>query len=517
MPKQTAEKIWDEVMDFAGYAFNKSHAAAYAVVAYYTAWLKYYYPTEFMAAMLNSYIGNLSQAATYIETCKHMGIAVLPPDINASFVKFSTENGGVRMGLGAVKNVGLQALGEMIEERQENGPYASFGDFLTRVAPLSLNRKMIESLVRASAFDQFGIDRNAMVAVVEPYLSQCHKRSSEVMVGQVSLFDIGNSEPPPVPEPDYPTLPPVSRNDRLAMEREMTGVYITGHPLDAYRETLTRHVSCSSASFQMQDAATDDAAEQTVAADTSVVEGQMVLMGGIIMQRTDKLTRRGDMMSFVTVEDFSGRFEVIVFPDLFQSRSADLAEQTVLVVYGRVSTSDDTETKLIAEDIFLLPDDETAKTPEGQALLDPLPDPRTIVQNRSHSRKTSLRKGSNHSSNNGDDRSLSASDQRSHEGTAVPAVDSKERPSLGRSGLVIALPSDLSEIHRNRLLSTLCYFQGSTPTYLYSREEKACVALPAKYWLQLDSYVLNLLIYRYGQQNITFLDRDILDQFALRA
>ena len=177
-------------MDFAGYAFNKSHAAAYAVVAYQTAWLKRYYPTEFMAAMLNSYIGQLGQAANYIRIAQDMGIRVLPPDINDSAVKFNTRSGAIRMGLGAVKHVGTGALTELIEERAANGPFRTFGDFLTRTAALSLNRKMIESLIRASAFDQFGIDRNAMIAAVDPYLSHLQKQRHSIMEGQLSLFSL---------------------------------------------------------------------------------------------------------------------------------------------------------------------------------------------------------------------------------------------------------------------------------------------------------------------------------------
>jgi DNA polymerase-3 subunit alpha len=526
VPKKVAENIWEEVMDFAGYAFNKSHAAAYAVVAYYTAWLKYYYPTEFMAAMLNSYIGNLNQAATYIETCKHMGIKVLPPDINASVVKFSTENKAVRMGLGAIKNVGLQALSEMIAERTENGPYKSFGDFLTRVSPLSLNRKMIESLVRASAFDEFGVDRNAMVAVVEPYLAQCHKRRSEVMVGQVSLFDIGNTEPPAAPEPEYPALPPTSRNDRLAMEREMTGVYITGHPLDDYRTTLAKHTNLTSASFRGHSSASDEVEEENLVAEAIAEDGQMALMGGILMERADKLTRRGDMMSFLSVEDFTGRFEVIVFPDLFKEWGENLIEQKVFIFSGRVSASDDTETKLIAQNIFPLPNDEETKQPSGQALVSNLPDPnqhKGLDKNNGKKKEPSRNLKKEHNSKNYT-HTDSFYNEQVH-GQSPPAHDaSKGRDKVreskpdGRtqhhyhqSGLVIALPADLSESHRQRLLATLAYFQGRTPTYIYIAGEDHCVALSPEYWLDLDTYVLNLLIYRYGKENLAFFDRERLD------
>lgn len=219
-----AEKIFEDVMAFAGYAFNKSHAAAYALVAYHTAWLKFHYPVEFMAAMLNSYLGSLSQAAQYVRASRKMGIDVLPPDINRSETRFSTENGAIRFALAAVKNVGESAIRQLITDRQEHGLYSGYGDLLRRLSTYDISRKMIESLIRASALDCFAVPRSQMIAVLEPFTNQLVSARRQRMEGQLSLFEMGGESQSMEAEPDYPDIPEFDQNERLAMEKEMLGL-----------------------------------------------------------------------------------------------------------------------------------------------------------------------------------------------------------------------------------------------------------------------------------------------------
>lgn len=503
-----AEKIWEEVMDFAGYAFNKSHAAAYAVVAYQTAWLKRYYPTEFMAAMLNSYIGQLGQAANYIRIAQDMGIRVLPPDINDSAVKFNTRSGAIRMGLGAVKHVGTGALTELIEERAANGPFRTFGDFLTRTAALSLNRKMIESLIRASAFDQFGIDRNAMIAAVDPYLSHLQKQRHSIMEGQLSLFDFGGGQPAGPAEPHYPNVPAADRADCLAMEREMTGVYMTGHPLDAYRGVLGRgrFMACSAFPERIDDAEAEQPAGMGLP-DAGVRDGQMALMGGILVKRTNKTTRRQELMCFLTMEDLDGRFEALIFPKVLQRYAPLLNEQSVLAVYGRLSVNEDSETKLIAEAVLPLPDDAEAATAAGQELLAALPDPARDRSGMQGGSQPPIRQDAE------PDGAVCSAVERPADSRPVRGGTTPRLPQAGEA-LVIGFEGGCPSTAFDRLLATLHYFQGRTPTYIYLMAEKRCLALPPSHWLEASAYTLQMLIYRYGEHHLAMMDDGVLREQA---
>ncbi len=454
---QTAEQMFDEVMAFAGYAFNKSHAAAYALIAYQTAWCKKHHPVEFMAAMLNSYLGNLDQAASYVRVCRQLSIPVLPPDINRSQTRFSTEAGGIRFALAAVKNVGSSAIESLIEERTAKGPFRSFGDFMRRMSERALNRKMIESLIRASALDGFGISRSKMIAVIEPFANQLAARQRLRMDGQLSLFDLAGQSDQDDPEPDYPNVPAFSRSDRLAMEKEVLGLYISGHPLDDHEAAIRKLTTASSLDLQQGGEAADALAP-------ALEDGQAVRMAGMVIKRQNKLTRSNEWMSFVTMEDLLGVFEVLFFPAL-HSRSQDLLQEgAVLWIAGRLSLREDEQPKLIAEAAGLMTPDMTALPAD----LAPLP------ARRQPARHT--------------------------QPAPTPA-----RQAAGHVRLCIRFYGQPKTAAFDQLMATLSYFQGPTPVRLYLEPGGKTLDLPADRWVSLDDATLKRLADRYGAQNLVLL------------
>lgn len=466
-----AEKIFEDVMAFAGYAFNKAHAASYAVVAYATAWLKYYYPVEFMAAMLNSYLGSLSQAAWYVRVCRKMGIAVLPPDINRSAARFTTEDGKIRFSLAAVKNVGAGAIRSVIRDRETGGPYASYGDFLRRLGDSELNRKMIESLIRASAFDSFGIRRSRLIAVLEPYLNQLTNARRQSMEGQISFFELGSAPQTTQAEPDYPNLPEFTRAEQLAMEKEMLGLYITGHPLDDYQEAMRRLTTTDSAAFA--GAETFEAGEEPPA--VALNDQDRAIMAGMLLGKKTKTTRGNELMAFLTLEDLSGTYECLVFPRIFTQHASLFNEGETLLIAGRLSIREDDSPKLVAEAV---------------ARLDPqmtvLPPDLASWQNSSHAgngRKPAAASGS-------------------------PAAADRPGPRTDRAPrqvLVIRYCGQREDEGWQRLLAMLRFFNGHQPVRIYLPAEQAQVELPPDCWIELDDRILQEFASRYGINNLALL------------
>ncbi|MDI9498071.1 MAG: DNA polymerase III subunit alpha [Bacillota bacterium] len=351
VPREAAERIWDNLVSFAAYAFGKAHAASYAVVAYQTAWLKLYHPVEFMAAMMNSFLNNISQAAHYIRVARQMGIRLLGPDINASDVRFTTENGAIRFALGGIRNVGQAALEVVVEDRRANGPFASYGDFLERASALGVNRKMIESLAMSSALDGFGVPRNQMLAVLDNWLDVLAHRRQQTMEGQLSFFDFGVMEDPKT-EPEYPELPEMRHAQILEMEKEMLGLYVSGHPLDDYREVLAAHAE-SSALLAPEDALLDGGPRWSGAA----LDRRPVLMGGLLVRRDNRSTRQGKPMCILELEDLDGSYECLVFPQVYVEYQEILREGSVLLVSGRLSVREEEEPKLLADAVAAVPED----------------------------------------------------------------------------------------------------------------------------------------------------------------
>lgn len=333
--EKSADKIFDEMAEFAKYAFNKSHAAAYAVVSYQTAYLKAYYPEEFMAATLNSFLGNLDKVPYYIEECRRLKIEILKPDINKSETKFTVDNGKIRFGMGSIKNVGTVAVDSIVEERKKHGEYKSFTEFCERIQGEAVNKKCIESLIKAGAFDEFEQTRSTLMASFEEILDSISDSSKKNFKGQVSMFDLASSSEE---EQDleklkytYHTLKEYSDKELLSMEKEMLGLYISGHPLAELKEKIEKNTNISTLNI------TEAIEEQEETGRFPLKDGQVVKFAGIIDSIKKKYTKNNKIMAFVNMEDLYGNIEVIVFENAYQSAGNSLMEDNVVLVEGRLS------------------------------------------------------------------------------------------------------------------------------------------------------------------------------------
>lgn len=343
--EKSADKIFDEMAEFAKYAFNKSHAAAYAVVSYQTAYLKAYYPEEFMAATLNSFLGNLDKVPYYIEECRRLKIEILKPDINKSETKFTVDNGKIRFGMGSIKNVGTVAVDSIVEERKKHGEYKSFTEFCERIQGEAVNKKCIESLIKAGAFDEFEQTRSTLMASFEEILDSISDSSKKNFKGQVSMFDLASSSEE---EQDleklkytYHTLKEYSDKELLSMEKEMLGLYISGHPLAELKEKIEKNTNISTLNI------TEAIEEQEETGRFPLKDGQVVKFAGIIDSIKKKYTKNNKIMAFVNMEDLYGNIEVIVFENAYQSAGNSLMEDNVVLVEGRLSIREEEQSVTI--------------------------------------------------------------------------------------------------------------------------------------------------------------------------
>lgn len=352
--EKSANKIYDQMMDFASYAFNKSHAAAYAVVAYYTAYLVYYYPTEFMAAMLNSVRGNSDKVAVYVRAAKEMEIDTLPPDINKSYGKFTVQKGKIRFGLSAIKNVGENIINGIVKAREEKGEFQSFVDFCNKIDTVSINKRMVESLIKAGAFDCFGVYRSKLLAVYEKVLDSVTNQRKKNIDGQLSLFSTLTEEFKEI-EIKFPDIKEFDKKYKLAMEKEMTGLYLTGHPLEEYEEALKRQTSAKTIDIigdgSLEEDIIDDVTRHIEEENSKIKDGDRVILGGIITEATRKITKNNSMMAFIKLEDLYSTIEVIIFPKILDSFRELIVEDEIVLVRGRVTKREDEQAKIICDGV----------------------------------------------------------------------------------------------------------------------------------------------------------------------
>ena len=344
----TANKIFDEMMDFASYAFNKSHAAAYAVVAYQTAWLKHYYPVEFLAASLNSFLGSSDKVSQYVNECKALNIKVLPPDVNESSVRFTVVNQKIRFGLAAIKNVGENAIQSMIKERAENGMFTTFLDFCQRIEGREINKRCIESLIKCGAFDSLNVYRSKLMAVYERFLDGIAQSRKKSMEGQLSIFDL-MQEPQESLKEDYPDIKEYPPNVMLAMEKEMLGLYVSGHPLSEFQSILDKNVNLLSKDMLL--GGNDENGEIELELK-KLTDSMRVTVGGIIVSRKTKTTKNNNLMAFIGLEDLYGTMELIVFPTVYERYSQILQQESIVIVNGRLSLREDEQPKIICEEVL---------------------------------------------------------------------------------------------------------------------------------------------------------------------
>ena len=346
--EKSANTIFDEMAEFAKYAFNKSHAAAYAVVSYRTAYLKAYYPEEFMAATLNSYLGNLDKVPLYIDECRRMQIEILKPDINKSFTRFTVENNKIRFGLGSVKNVGTKVVDSIVAERKKNGAYKSFTDFCERVQDEAVNKKCIESLIKAGAFDEFGQTRKTLLTSFESIIDTIQNSAKKSLKGQVTMFDLDTMDSDNKEELKYHYIEREEFEDKelLSMEKEMLGIYISGHPLEKIRDQIIKLSTIDT--MKMAEAKEEvDSTGNT----TKYKDGQSVKYAGIITSIKKKFTKSNKLMAFATIEDLYGTAEVIIFENAYLNASNILLKENVVLVEGRLSIREDDDVKIVAREI----------------------------------------------------------------------------------------------------------------------------------------------------------------------
>ena len=353
--EKSANKIFDEMSEFAKYAFNKSHAACYAVVAYRTAYLKTYYPEEFMAATLNSFLGNLDKIPEYIDECKRLKINILKPDINKSMSKFTVEDGKIRFGLGSIKNVGKAPVDAIIEERESNGIFKGFIDFCERVIDKGVNKKCVESLIKAGVFEEFEQTRATLLASFEQIIDGIQSEKKRGLDGQVSMFDMGTKEEKEDMQKKkyaFEIHQEVSDKEKLSMEKEMLGIYISGHPLEKYRKLIQQQTNISTLDInQIEEQNNTENTEHGYNTITKFKDGQQIRYAGIITSIKKKYTKNNKIMAFVTIEDLYGSVEIIVFESAYMKSKDSLIEENIVIVDGRLSIREDDATTIIANEI----------------------------------------------------------------------------------------------------------------------------------------------------------------------
>ena len=464
VPEEVASHLYDEMTAFASYAFNKSHAAAYAVVCIETAWLKRYHPVPFMAAILNSVYGNPAKIAAYIQYCRSRGIAILPPDVNRSQWKFTVAKApdgqlGILFGLGAVKTVGQGAVDAIIRERK-HGTYRDIFDFCRRIDTSECNKRVVESLIKAGAFDGMGGNRPQLMAVFESAMDANSSLRKQTVDGQISLFDMAFGGAPLVQENHtLPNLPDYPLRQRLALEKEIAGVYITGHPLDDYRDVLGK-LPFSTADL--------DGLEEREDRGLSL-DGQIVDMGGILTEVKGKATKKGAYMGFITLEDLTGQIECLVFPKVYERYQGMMAVDDLVVLHGRLSIREEEAPKLLVEKLIPLeawhPEESAPAAPMGQSTARPVPPPKR------------------------------------HTSEAPKLTDAQAAAKAPRK-----LYLRLNRPQMDAASSTLSLYPGSVPVYLHLPAEKMTLLAPKTGWCDASDGCLNRLNALLGAENVKLLE-----------
>jgi DNA polymerase-3 subunit alpha len=330
------------MVDFAKYAFNKSHAAAYAVISMQTAWLKCYYPVEYMAALMTSVIDNSAKAAEYLLHCKELGIGVLPPDVNIARGQFMPEGKNIRYGLYAIKSLGRPVIDNIIEERQAGGPYRTLQDFIERTVERDLNKRSIENLILAGACDSFEANRHQMYVVYSTIVDDVVRRKKSGLSGQMSLFDLVSEEEKKNYSIRYPDLEEFPREELLGYEKEVLGIYLSGHPLDEYLHKMKQNTTVLACDFSRE--------EET--GKIGVKDNETVVVGGMIAAKSLKFTRNNQQMAFITLEDLTGSVEVIVFPRQFERYRQYIEDDAKIYIAGKVTVEEEQDGKVICDRII---------------------------------------------------------------------------------------------------------------------------------------------------------------------
>ncbi|MCD7836410.1 MAG: DNA polymerase III subunit alpha [Lachnospiraceae bacterium] len=465
--EQTAGQIYDDMMDFAKYAFNKSHAACYAVVAYQTAYLKYYYPVEFMAALMTSVIDNNRKVSEYIMTCRGMGIELLPPDINQGQSGFSVDNGKIRYALTAIRGVGRPIIDAIVEERRKGGPFTNIKDFITRVADKEVNKRAIENFIKAGALDSLGGTRKQFMSVYARILENITKDKKSNFAGQLSLFDIADDDTKEEFDVKMPDVGEYDRETMLEFEKEVLGIYISGHPLEEYQELWQRHITNMTNDFLL-----DEETNQV-----KVNEKASAVIGGLVSDKKIKYTKNNKVMAFISIEDLVGAVEVIVFPKDYERYSTVLTEDEKVFIKGRVSVEEDKDAKLICEQIVTFAD--AAERPKGQL----------FTSYNSHSEEADAQS---------------------------PKTQKNQNPSNTRtikkipSGVWIQFAdADEYERRKGELAAAIADSVGTDNVVVFLKSTKAIKILPANLQVNADEELRKRLVNIFGGDNVKFMTKPI--------
>ncbi len=441
IPEHTANKIFDDMTDFAKYAFNKSHAAAYAVVAYQTAYLKLYYPVEFMAALMSSVKDNSSKVAGYIQSCRQMNIKILPPDINEGYSDFSVSNGAIRYGLSGIKSVGTAVVDRIVEEREENGPYRDLKDFLLRMTSKETNKKTVEALILAGAFDSLGANRKQMMLAYPLLSEEANKERKNSAAGQMSFAEFFGGDFAEAEKAKYPDVEEYDKQEKLSLEKAVLGIYVSGHPLLDYEKLIEKNANVTSPDFMFDE---EDG-------NVRVHDQVFYIYGGIISNVTVKMTKNNQNMAFVTLEDMVGQVEIIVFPKKFEEYRSLLAMDNKLFVRGRASVTEE-EAKLIAEEIITFEEAEKGKTFERY---------------------------------------------QGYEGRKKPAF--KEGDT--QVWVCFKSASEYAKAEKD-FLSILDEYKGNCPVYVYISQEKQYKNMGRGFMVDINSGIEDRLKLEYGMENV---------------
>lgn len=491
--EQVASHIYDEMMDFAKYAFNKSHAACYAVVAYQTAFLKYYYPVEFMAALMTSVIDNSSKVSEYILTCRNLGIEVLPPDVNQGESGFAVQDGKIRYALTAIKGVGRPIIEALAQERKAGGPFLNIKDFITRMSAHDINKRVIESCIKAGALDSLGGTRKQFMATYAQIMERIVHDKKNSMAGQLTLFDIVSDDQK---EEFDVTLPDVGEYDKemlLQFEKEVLGVYVSGHPMEEWQELWRRHVTNSSTDFIVDEES----------GEPKVNDQAITVVGGMVAGKSIKYTKNNEPMAFLTLEDLVGSLEIIVFPKSYAEYGTLMQEDAKIFVRGRVSLKEDREgnpvCNVICEQIISF---EEAKE-KAEAGGGPL------FQDRRGGRGNAGRSwnpGGNGVQDKWQGRSADTYAQAVQGGNGGnPAPAARPTAKTLPKGVWIAFESlEKFQEREKELLDSIADSDGDDNVVIYLKDHKQIRLLPANRCVRADDVLKDRLSAIFGEENVKF-------------
>ena len=503
--EQTAGQIYDMMMDFAKYAFNKSHAACYAVVAYQTAYLKYYYPVEFMAALMTSVIDNPKKVSEYILNCRNMNIAILPPDVNAGEAGFSVTDGKIRYALTAIKGVGRPVIDSLVQERKERGPFTNLKDFITRMSDKKeMNKRAIENLIKAGAMDGLGGTRKQFMSVYVQIADHIAHDKKNNLAGQISLFDIAGEEDKEEFDIRMPNVGEYSKEMLLGFEKEVLGVYVSGHPLEEYQELWQSCIGNIAGDCTLNEES----------GEVELVKDQAnAVIGGLIADKNVKYTKNDKIMAFLNVEDLIGNVEVVVFPQVYERYSTLLVEDAKVFIRGRVSLEEDKDGKLICDQIISFEDAQAARA-ANQPLF-----PRNYG-----GRGGNIRNGS-YGNNNGYRNPGNSSGQYpvgtmpgGQTGKTVEQTQSGQRPQDAQTGQKKGMPAGAwiqfsnREAYKEReqeLLQAIADSEGDDDVVIFLRDTKNYKILPSNFRVKADEKLLEKLYTLFGKENVKFITKPI--------